>query len=389
MEVNYQLVTLGFEHPQGVKVIETLFDRVEDLGLGRESIDVLDETNYFELHKNNSPTVALYFGKKREDFPHLDVLDDLIHGAAYVLPVVEDLEGFGGRVPEKLRGINGFKLDSDEDVEPLVAAILEGFSLLRTSRRLFISYKRSESTGVAIQLYEALEKAGFDVFLDTHSVRPGDDFQEELWHRLADTDVVVLLNSPNIMASDWTKQELAQASGMSIAILQLVWPGSTPLPNSELTIPLSLTATDFTGSHTDSDARLNAPIADDIISKVESLRARALAARQDNLTTEFKRVAERRSVAVELQPQKFFSLDGTKGKKVIIPTIGVPQAFTYNQSDDRVRRYITSGAFDVYLLYDHKNIKERWLKHLSWLDNHLPIKSFKIVDAESWLINNI
>ena len=191
------------------------------------------------------------------------------------------------------------------------------------------------------------------------------------------------------MASDWTKQELAQASGMSIAILQIVWPGAVALPSSELTIPLALNATDFAGSHSDVAARLQSLIVDELVSKVEGLRARALAARQDNLTTEFKRVAERRSVAVDLQPQKFFSLEGTKGKKIIIPTIGVPQAFTYDQSSDKIKRYITSGDYEVHLLYDHKNIKERWIKHLSWLDDYLPIKSFKIVDTESWLIKNI
>ena len=176
MEVKYQLVIIGFAHPLLDKVKETFFKRIEDLGLDGKSVDILNETNFSSMHKNNAPTVGLYFGRDDDSSPflHVDILDALIHSAAYILPVVEDLEGFRGRVPEELKDINGFKLSGEDDVDPLVTSILEGFSLLRTSRRLFISYKRTESTGVAIQLYEALEMAGFDVFLDTHSVRPGD-----------------------------------------------------------------------------------------------------------------------------------------------------------------------------------------------------------------------
>lgn len=390
MKVNYQLVTLGLPNHFRQTVIDTLLKQVDELGIGRDALDLLDETNYFDTHENNAPTVALYFGGSSIDFPHQAVLDDLIHGAAYVLPVVETLVGFSSLVPEQLSGINGFELGGDADVEPLVAAILEGFSLLRNSRRLFISYKRSDSSGVAIQLFEELERAGFDVFLDTHSIRPGDPVQEELMHRMADTDVVVLLNSPEFLDSFWTTQELAEASGMSVAILQLVWPGTNTLNDSQLTIPLSLEEDDFSaGGSANSSSTLNPKIVQDVISKVEGLRARALAARQDNLTTEFKRVADKKSILIELQPQKYFSLEYDGRKKIIIPTIGVPQAFTYNQSDTRVKKYIASSDYDVYLLYDHKNIKERWLEHLSWLDAHLPVKSFKIVDAESWLTNNI
>jgi hypothetical protein len=389
MKVKYQLVTIGYSNPFRQTIVDTFLAKVKDLGIDRDLVEVLTASDYFSKHENNCPTVGLYFGEDNGPFPDTTVLDDLIDGAAYVVPVVDTLVGYTGKVPKKLEGINGFAVSRSSNVEALVSAVLEGFSLLRRSRRLFISYKRSDSSGAAIQLFEALERAGFDVFLDTHSVRPGDAVQEELMHRMADTDVLVLLNSPSFMDSFWTTEELAQASGMSIAILQLVWPGVAPLKDSQLTIPITLDESDFVGGgSTSSSSNLNKSVVDQLISDVEGLRARALASRQDNLTTEFKRVADRKSVAVDLQPHKYFSFEGRGRKKIVIPTIGVPEAFTYNQSDTRVKQYITSSKCDVYLLYDHKNIKERWLDHLSWLDVHLPVKSFKIVDADAWLTNN-
>jgi hypothetical protein len=109
----------------------------------------------------------------------------------------------------------------------MVSVAFENFRLLRSERRLFISYRRVESQGIAIQLYEALDALGFDVFLDTHGVPPATDFQSVLWHRLADSDVVVLLDTPDFRTSRWTVQELARANATSLQILHLLWPGWT------------------------------------------------------------------------------------------------------------------------------------------------------------------
>lgn len=387
MEYKYQLITIGHDNQFRDLVVRTFLDKIVDLGLEREVVEVITDADYFAKHKNNSPTVALYFGGSNSNHPHLDILENLVHEAAFILPIVEDKSVFCSLTPNQLHEINGSQLENHLDIDPLVSSILEGFSLLRTSRRIFISYKRSDSTAVAIQLYEEFEKAGFDVFLDTHSIRPGDTFQDELWHRLADTDVVVLLNTAGFSGSRWTTEEFAQASGMSITILQLIWPGNTSLGTSQLTIPYQLTSNDFDNQkYSDGSCTLFAPTIPNLLSEVESLRARGLAARQDNLVTEFMRAAQKLSVPAKLQPQKYITLEHEgKGKDVIIPTIGVPQAFIYNESDEKVKKYIQSQDYSVFLLFDHKNIKESWLNHLSWLDKYLPITSFKIVDAETWL----
>jgi hypothetical protein len=116
--------------------------------------------------------------------------------------MVPKLAQFNDFVFDELRGINGMELKADDpQLERLAGVLLEGLGLVRKSRRLFISYKRSETQGVAIQLYEALDHGGFGVFLDTLSIRPGEPFQEVLWHRLADTDVIVLLDSPGFLGN--------------------------------------------------------------------------------------------------------------------------------------------------------------------------------------------
>ncbi len=380
MITKYQLILMGDKNILIKDILDTLFRHIVELGLNKESILVIDESNFHTEYKRNAPTFCLYFGNTVGDFKNLDLLDLLLNNANLVLPVVADLNEFVKSIPESLKNINGFELPSFNEVEKLVACILEGLSLLRLSRRLFISYKRDESTDVAIQLFEQLEKNGFDVFLDTHSIKPGEPFQEELWHRMADTDVVVLLNTPGFLKSYWTTEELAKANSMSIGILQLIWPNHKLEREAELSIPYQLIDSDF------KESKLKTETIKLVVARIESLRARSLASRRDNIITEFISSA-RNKIKTDLQPEKFIIVTSSNGKEhIVIPTVGVPQAFTYNQFEELVSRIKSNAAVDIYLLYDHRNIREKWLKHLNWLDSYLPIKSIKIVEVDQWLL---
>lgn len=387
MTTKYQIIKIGSDNPFYKEVLDTLYHHIEELGLAKESILEIDENNFKTEYKGNAPTFCLYFGSNSGTFKNIDLLKILINDANLILPIAYDLEKFSSQIPKELKNVNGFELATSNDIEKLVSCILEGLSLLRLSRRLFISYKRDESSTVAIQLFEQLEKNGFDVFLDTHSIRPGEPFQEELWHRMADTDVVVLLNTPGFLNSNWTTQELAKANSMSIGILQVIWPSHKLERDAELSIPLQLSDSDFGNKIFKKPTSYLTPnTISNIISQVESLRARSLASRQDNIITEFIASSNRFGKKADLQSEKFITIKRSDGKElVIIPTVGVPQAFTYNQSEELVARIKSKNVAGAFLLFDHRNIREKWIKHLDWLDNYLPVKTIKIVKAEEWL----
>lgn len=386
MNTKYQIVIIGHSNSFQNEIIEIFNKRVSDLGISLDSIIFLNENNYQSNYIGNAPTVGLYFGGVDNNYPHIDILDRLIFDSNLILPIVDDLKFYLERIPENLRPINGIELKSNAGIESIVGRMLEGLSLLRLARRLFISYKRTESTGVAIQLFEKLEQAGFDVFLDTHSIQKGEVFQEELWHRMVDTDVVVLLNTKGFLESDWTQQELAKASAMSIGILQVIWPDHNPEPSSGLSIQLTLTSDDFQNNDISSNSRLIDNSISQIINMTEALRARSLGARQDNIITEFIKTATAENVKVNLQSQKILTLTKTNGSEiVVIPTIGVPHAFTYYQSQDLVKTIRVHKPESIFLLFDHINIREKWLKHLDWLNDHLPIQTIRILDSDKWL----
>jgi hypothetical protein len=387
MITKYQIINIGADNPFYNEILVALYRHIEELGLPKESILEIDEKNFNVEYKRNAPTFCLYFGSDSDPYKSLDLLRVIITDANLILPIVSDLGNFSSQIPDDLANINGFELATSNDVEKLVSCILEGLSLLRLSRRIFISYKRDESSGVAIQLFEQLEKNGFDVFLDTHSIRPGELFQEELWHRMADSDVVVLLNTPGFLNSNWTTQELAKANSMSIGILQVIWPLHRLERDAELSVPLYLNNNDFVNNvFSERSCCLNQQAISNINSQVESLRARSLASRQDNIITEFISSSKRVGKSVDLQAGKYMTLKGRDGKElVVIPAVGVPQAFTYNQSEELVGRIKSGDVEGAYLLFDHRNIREKWIKHLDWLDNYLPVKAVKIVKAEEWL----
>ncbi len=391
MDTKYQLITIGAQQPLKTEIVQTFVMRVEELGLSKDALSIIDALNFDIDYKPNAPSVALYFGENgATNFSDIHLLKKLQRDAVFIVPVVVNLKNFSSSTPAELRGINGFALTSHTEVDALVNRILEGLSLLRQSRRLFISYRRVESRTAAIQLYEQFDASGFDVFLDTHSIKPGEPVQDELWHRLVDTDVVVLLNTPGFFESRWTSEELAKASAMSIGVVQLIYPGHTPDDYASLCFPIYLEQSHFVShDYKNPNALFTQDALKLIAGQVEAVRARSLAARQDGIIQEFTAAATKLSVDAHLQPEKIITLKNKSGANVaIIPTVGVPQALTYNQTEELIKRIHQDETMETFLLYDHRNIREKWLNHLVWLDLYLPIKAVKITEVENWLNQN-
>ena len=388
-QYKYQITLIGTPNSRWEKVKQSFKKHIEELGISLDMIVFINEEEFEAQYEPNMPIYCLYFGDPNSNFKNIDILDRLISDASLILPITDDLSRFRQTIPKQLEAVNGFELSSDDKTESLVGVVMEGLGLLRSTRRIFISYKRDESSKVAVQLFEALEKNGFDVFLDTHSVRAGEPFQEELWHRMADTDIVVLLNTPGFLKSEWTTKELAKANAMMIGILQLIWPTHKQEREAELSIPFQLNDNDFGNNHyNNSNSYLIDKTIGKIVEQAESLRARSLAARQDNIVTEFISAARKTGVPVTLHPERIITATKANGQNyIMIPTVGVPQAFRYNQAEDAVNKIASLENPKVYLVYDHINIRNKWLEHLDWLDKHLPIKTIKIFDAEKWLKN--
>jgi hypothetical protein len=380
MAFKYQIVVLGQSTDRLQIFREALFQQTDALGIDRTHIHIIMETSFGTVDQK-SPLVAVFFGYLDADDSSHTTLRGLLAESVTVIPCVDRGREVTKQLPESIRHINAYQSSYQEaDWARLITLVLENLRLLRADRRIFVSYRRSESQSIAVQLYEAFDKAGFDVFLDTRSVPYGEDFQSILWHRMADSDVVVLLDTPNFRASYWTTQELARANATNIQILHLLWPRIRADKSSAFSEFRQLHPADFRGrKRTGAGCQLTDTAADDIVARAESLRARALAARHRSLVDNFCDQAKHQAVKhLAVQPQRYISVELSSGTKVaVVPTIGVPRADRYHEIEDAIRKS-GSKAEQIWLLYDERGILESWLSHLDWLDNHLPVSSVRV-----------
>ena len=227
----YQIAILGPTATIHIGALQaTLAIRASELSPDLPSlIGFMDAAETLVRHPK-SPVVGVYFGGSTPKADDLAAINSLLASSSTIIPVVNRLDGYQAQVPVELHRINGTQTESsDPGLEAIANLVLENLGLIRKTRRLFVSYRRDEASPEALQLRHALDECGYDVFLDTHSVAKGDDFQQVLWQRLADSDIVVVLDTPGFMERRWTKEELAQAAAMTIGLVQVVWPSAKGL----------------------------------------------------------------------------------------------------------------------------------------------------------------
>lgn len=391
MEYKYQLLILGSKVLEENRILEKCFEKIKDLDLPTSIIKVIRENQFDSEYLGNQPAFGLYFGDTDGDFKDLDITQRLVNDGAMILPIYFTEEAFSKEIPCILANQNGIQYKEIE-LDRIANIILESFELLRTTRKIFISYRRNESSSVAIQLYEALESYNYDVFLDTHTIAKGEPFQDELWHRMTDCDVILLLNTPKFLESHWCKEEFAEAGAMKIGLVQLIWPNQDIKQidsSSHICYPKILKENSFVDNiYKNKDkSKLIDIIVEEIIQKIESVRARNLASRQYDLITNFKTIAEECGRTITVQPEKFLTEDIDENTRIVyIPTIGIPQS-TSCQNAEIKKELFRHPNVSIRLIYDDLRIRDKWLVHLDWLNDNLKndIKTLKKQEFKLWL----
>jgi TIR domain len=352
MSAIYRIITLGDDAtgiPPGVKLklveIAKTFG-IED-GIQLEFVD----------GANAAPTTAACVGVFIGATPCPAFAQHALLAAGIpVIPLVSDKKKCSVELPARLQPFNAMSL-ADDSEDAIAAAMLECLGLLHRQRRVFLSYVRKESPEAALQLFDDLSKRQFDVFLDTHDVRPGEDFQAVLWHRLCDSDVMVMLDTSSYFNRRWTREEYGKASLKKAAILRVAWPGVTAAPSFTATDAISLTAADFDGKS------LNDSALDRIGSQIERLRSLSIATRHANLVGTLRAaVDDLRGNMIGIGPHRRVDFDLPRGKRIhAYSVLGVPTSQTLHDVA------VQAATGNAAIVYDHLGVHERWLDHLNWL----------------------
>jgi len=137
-----------------------------------------------------------------------------------VIPVLPEGASPETVLPSPLDRI-GVLFDDANTIKEKAPEVMTALRISALDERVFLSYARNDTQEIATQLFERLSHEGFDVYLDTASGTPGRPFPDEIRENLAQKAVVLLLELPKVMNSQWTKAEIAYATKQSLGLMAL------------------------------------------------------------------------------------------------------------------------------------------------------------------------
>jgi len=318
---------------------------------------------------------VVFFGGKVPDSSSQANIKSLLRNAIPILPVVSDITKVNEEIPLELKHLNCLAYNI-AGAQRVAHALLECADLLPRQRRIFLSYRRDEAREAAMQLFDALSSRHFDVFLDTYSIVPAVDFQTMLWHHLCDSDVLVMLDTPNYFTSRWTSAEFGRALAKGISVLSIGWPDFTPSVRTATASRVELISDEIN--------HVTGKLADEAImricSQLEIVRSQSLAVRNLNLVSNLRIAVERiggNVIGVGLNKAIYVQL--ADGRDVVVyPTVSVPTSMTLHNA--------TSNApgKTVAVIYDHVGLHSSWLEHLDWLGCHIKTARWVKASEAAW-----
>ena len=309
----------------------------------------------------------MFFGAK--DAP-IDHLQRLLDNNIPILPVASHPKQVKEEILAILYSLNCL-FYNQVGSQRVATALLECVGLLPRQRRVFISYRRDEARQAALQLFDELSSRLFDVFLDTHRIAPSEDFQTILWQRLCDSDVLIMLDTPDYFESRWTQAEFGRALAKGFSILRIAWPNVKASQR---------TATANTVKLLEEDLDINSGLLADnvmtqICSKLEVVRSQSIAVRNLNLVSSIQSAVEQIGgsiVGVGINKAVYIRLANNQDV-VVYPTVNTPTSQTLHNAAKN------SPNSSVAIVFDHIGMHPNWLEHLDWLGNE--IKSVRWVKA--------
>lgn len=353
VEQNISAVTEGFGLRLGHEIEWTVGNMIPDL-------------------QQRTPTAIAFFGR---DGQSTAGLDRLLRAGIPTIPVATSPQHISADIPAELKGLNCLTFSGDGALR-IATALLECVGLLPRQRRVFLSYRRTEARQAALQLFDVLSARVYEVFLDTHGILPGEDFQAALWHRLCDSDVLIMLDTPEYFESRWTTAEYGRALAKGISVLRVGWPGVNPSKRTATASRVDLLDTEIDTP----SGQISEDALERIACRLEKVRSQSHAVRSLNLFSNLKNGIECIGGTISgVGPHNAVHLllpDDTA--VVAYPTVGVPTAVTLNDPMDR------SSGDSVAIVFDDIGLQPKWMNHLNWLGTRIPAVKWVKVSEAAW-----
>ncbi|WP_374368573.1 toll/interleukin-1 receptor domain-containing protein [Dongia sp.] len=383
---DFAVVLIGGSHDaRSDPLAQALYHRAADLAGCGENFSVLSELG-FSAPGTNTRAVAVIFCHKAMAGDSLAAIDTCRTAGIPMVPVVADLTTFTDVAPEAVKDFNGFELKDDSadagfegDISELAGFVLEMLGLQRTKRKIFISYARRDATNVALQLRQAFSARFYSVFLDTVAIRPGAMFQEELLQELADSDVVVLLNSPSIKNRPYVQKEIAFADQAGLGGVQVVWPDVAPLREGAFFSPVQLESQTaaVAGGNVD---KLTPKGLLEVVRRVADLRTKLQQMREEHVVKHVREYAQANGWQMLRYLGRHIELRKGSDRMHLNLALGVPTSQDIEQTVRSAHPQPPAGR----LVYHPLGITSRQAEHLEFLRAKLGLEYLDPTTALQW-----
>jgi hypothetical protein len=364
-----------------IELEKNLRDRTTSLSTSSERLLIIDQIEAGSIPEGARTIAAVFCRDGNYVDSEIDTIAECRQRDIPIIPVVESLGDFTRVAPDGVGHFNGFELSDVADTGELAGLILESLGLQRGRRKIFISYARMDASGIAEQLRQAFTARWYSVFLDTISIRPGAIFQDELLQELADSDAVVLLNSPSVKGRPYVQKEIAFAYGAGVGGVQVVWPGMKAIREGTLFLALSL---DDQLAEIDGGAvkALKPDGIKEILRQVADQRTEMQRIREMELVRPIVDTAGKKGWTVVSYLGRHVELQKDENKIHLDIALGVPTSL------DLERAFLSIGDENVpgRLVYDPLGITKHQARHLDFLGSHLPLEYLDPRSTQKWTI---
>lgn len=221
----YQIVVLAADSAWAQEVECAVQDALESVLGRRDAVTVAASVPPRLDPAAPAPHTAVAFladEASRDDSALLAELREARGQALPLVPIVRAESDVFAMLPAMLRPLNA--IEWGDPPNAAVQALLRLLGIVEQDRKLFLSYRRSDTSPLALQLRRALAERSFDVFLDRFSVPPAADVQRRIDIELSDKAFVLLLESASATHSQWVQHEVAFSLAHRISLLALVLP---------------------------------------------------------------------------------------------------------------------------------------------------------------------
>ena len=179
------------------------------------------------VYKSDLPQAAKdYIQAFRVAHAVTDPQTNALRPSGFVIPVAVDPNA--AKPPEPISGIKALVYDAaargkNGRLADWVGVFL-GLALRPGDQRIFISYRIADGSEIAKDLYDRLEAAGFQPWLDEakENLPPASEVQDVITENLKRASMVLAVDTPEAPKSRWIKVEIDAANHEMIPVLPVV-----------------------------------------------------------------------------------------------------------------------------------------------------------------------